>query len=205
LGPETCRIDVRFCSTSQDILPLSRSCSRGIVWPLRAPVSDGIAPDEGDPPHIVIDGVISLCVPHLPEVREHREYELMDVAPTIPLDVWRLTKYLKIPLLVIEHVRDSDLNTSESFRGHQNHLLMAMSTAVAFLAFLRISLPVFGFLIDRKDVHVYVGWESDMPDPSVTVMLFSLVRFMMFFVYRARDPTQRPRAECHLNACCNLI
>lgn len=46
---------------------------------------------------------------------------------------------LRIPTLVVEFVKDFP-------RGkdiHENHLLMAMSTALAFSSFLRINLPVF--------------------------------------------------------------
>jgi len=132
------------------------------VWPLCRPTADrgALSPQHNEPPQIIVDSVVYLCVPCLPEVTEHSEYELIEFNPEIPLGMWSLVTYLKIPMLILEFVTDPSGRGGGEER-HMNHLLMAMSTGSAFSAFLKMKHPIFGLLIDRSYVKAFIGWRSE--------------------------------------------
>jgi len=64
---------------------------------------------------------------------------------------------------VIEYVRTGP-DVADGFERHLNHLLMGLASATAFSAFLKIDFPVFGFLIDRTHVLVYLAWVAGRSD-----------------------------------------
>jgi hypothetical protein len=119
--------------------------------------------DYNEPHHIVLDSVIYVFVESLPEAEGYREYELIEADPIIPLDLWMMVQYLKIPMAIIEYI-DNLSEASNRTEHHKNHLLMAMSTSLAFYTFLKLTHPVFGFLIDRTRVDIFIRWHAEASD-----------------------------------------
>jgi hypothetical protein len=99
----------------------------------------------------------------LPDFPEHRDYLFIELAWDIPCDMWSLVGPIRIPILMIEYVKTGP-EIADGLERHLDHLLMAMASATAFNVFLKIDLPVFGFLIDRTRVLVYTAWPAETSD-----------------------------------------
>jgi hypothetical protein len=132
-------------------------------WPLRPRISETeqLPPQYYEPSQIVLAMVIYQCVPCLPEVTKHLEYELIEADPEIPQGKFYMVKYLKIPMVIVEYV-SSALEGAAAVEHHKDHLLMAMSTGCSFYAFLKLREPIFGFLIDANLVEILIGWPDDL-------------------------------------------
>lgn len=92
----------------------------------------------------------------------------VDVAICVAIECWDVVRFqldiepdqypsrlLKIPTLIVEFVKHDGSN---DYATHKNHLLIALSTASAYLVSLRIDLPVFGLLMDGACVHIIAAW-----------------------------------------------
>jgi hypothetical protein len=178
-----------------------------MIWPLRppAPGRNNICDSTKEPPHIVVDAIVSLCVPYLPEVPEYREYELMEFVPDIPMGAWQLTRNLKIPLIVVEYVKSQDAaKSARHLPEHAAHLFMSMSTATAFCTFLRIRVPIYGLLVDGTRVSIYAGWESATSSSSVSPVSFAET-CQLQYLDRHRDRNPHRRMGCHTSTWCGWI
>jgi hypothetical protein len=67
---------------------------------------------------------------------------------------------------MIEYVKTRP-EIADGLERHLDHLLMAMASATAFNVFLKIDLPVFGFLIDRTRVLVYTAWSAEASNAQI--------------------------------------
>jgi hypothetical protein len=118
------------------------------------------SPYHHEPSQINLATVIYQCVPCLPEVTKYLEYELIEADPEIPMGLFYMVKYLKIPLVIVEYA-SSGLEGPDAVGHHKDHLLMGMSTGSSFYTFLKLRQPIFGFLIDSHLVEILIGWHSD--------------------------------------------
>ena len=101
--------------------------------------------------------------------------------------------------MVILEYACSILEGPATVEPHRDHLLMGMSTALAFYTFLKLSEPVVGFLIDANFVEILVGWHSD---PQVSTHRTPLQIPNLCRSSRRLRATTRPRKPMVLSPAC---
>jgi hypothetical protein len=78
---------------------------------------------------------------------------------------------INVLILVVEYVK-TNLFADDGVTSHQDHLLVAMSSTSGLYKTLGISLiPVFGLLVDRVEVALFMGWDSELTIRYVLINL----------------------------------
>jgi hypothetical protein len=127
--------------------------SYDVCWSL---LGSGNAPDDpGNPQYIIVDSVFSVSAPL--SMPSSRLATLLAIQASDTLE--RSCPSLAVPFIAVEYIKihhHSQIGQSL----HERHLSGAMYSIVMMYEKLGLDLPVFGLLIDKRAVTIYIGGKS---------------------------------------------